>query len=583
MGDNAVLSSPKGESGTPSPMKLKSYPEEESIIQPGTFVHNLPDPLEGTLTTEKLMARGGYSDVYRGIWTRPNAGPISVAIKRVRRAYVTPEAEDEGENHGRFERRIKREVVVWQAAKHANILEFYGWKTIDGDSMLVSPWCENGNLNQYISNHPELTDVQKLNLLHDAAQGLAHLHSLEQPIIHGDVKPENIVITNEIKGVLCDFGVSRVVTSLGIRTGLTSDGQCAGTVGFQAKELQDEHAQPTPMCDVYAFGGVILATMSGKAPFHKKLNIGRRGFAATVVAIYQDETPTPVDHPELPESDRLWRLMEACWNPKPYQRPNMRALCDSLRTEIDVRSVKKFSRQSIFEPELFLVDPKAKVNEVRGTFEFQEKGFQIVRDLTEIHEVTWIIPSNKVCTVYIKKLRYATIIEGDIHLTTGDKKRELTTIDRSPILSEKRILNQMIKWTSLKHPNILPFLGYQWELVPILIFSWYKNGNVSQYLKARADANRPKLLTQVAQGLSFLHSKSIIHGNIKPNNVIIADDGHAMLMDFGMAPDLRMVERNMIMADSGRDNVGYMSPELIEEGNYTKSSDVYAFGALILE
>lgn len=56
-----------------------------------------------------------------------------------------------------------------------------------------------------------------------------------------------------------------------------------------------------------------------------------------------------------------------------------------------------------------------------------------------------------------------------------------------------------------------------------------------------------------------------------------------MLMDFGMAPDLRMVERNMTMADSGREHVGYMSPELIEEGTYTEASDVYAFASLILE
>lgn len=88
---------------------------------------------------------------------------------------------------------------------------------------------------------------------------------------------------------------------------------------------------------------------------------------------------------------------------------------------------------------------------------------------------------------------------------------------------------------------------------------------------------------QVASGLVFLHSESIVHGGIKPTNVIIADDGHPMLMDFGMAPDLRMVERNMTMADSGRENVGYMSPELIEEGNYTESSDVYALASLILE
>lgn len=83
------------------PTKLRLHPEEESLVQPGTFVHDLSDPLEGELTMEKLMACGRYSEVYRGRWTRPSADPISVAIKRVR---LIPDADDEGENRRRFER-----------------------------------------------------------------------------------------------------------------------------------------------------------------------------------------------------------------------------------------------------------------------------------------------------------------------------------------------------------------------------------------------------------------------------------------------------------------------------------------------
>lgn len=223
------------------------------------------------------------------------------------------------------------------------------------------------------------------------------------------------------------------------------------------------------------------------------------------------------------------------------------------------------------ETETF-IEPGDKVNELQGTFKYEDKHVRIIRDLTEIHQVKWVISGGKSPIVYVKYLRYATIIESDIHMSTGDKRRVL-----------KRILDQMIKWTSLKHPNILPFLGYQWTDTPILVFSWCQNGNISQYIKARPEVDRLKLLVQVASGLKFLHSESIVHGGIKPNNVIIADNGHPMLMDFGMAPDLRMVERNMTMADSGREHVGYMSPELIEEGTYTEASDVYAFASLILE
>ncbi|KAG8960570.1 hypothetical protein FRC00_014711, partial [Tulasnella sp. 408] len=128
------------------------------------------------------------------------------------------------------------------------------------------------------------------------------------------------------------------------------------------------------------------------------------------------------------------------------------------------------------------IDPKDKLNELQGTFKYGDKRVRIIRDLTETHEVTWEAPDKTAPTVYVKYLRYATIIESDIHMTPDDKRREL-----------KRILNQMIHWTSLKHPNILPFLGYQWKDTPVLVFSWYKNGNISQYLKAHPDFDRLKL------------------------------------------------------------------------------------------
>ncbi|KAG8923744.1 hypothetical protein FRC01_012400 [Tulasnella sp. 417] len=214
-------------------------------------------------------------------------------------------------------------------------------------------------------------------------------------------------------------------------------------------------------------------------------------------------------------------------------------------------------------------DQKDKFNELRGLFECSEKRARLTRDLTEIHETT---TGRKPLSVYMKHLHYATNIENDIHISIGDKQRAL-----------KRISDQMKTWTSLKHPNILPLLCYEWKDTPLLAFHWYKNGNISQYLKTHPDVDRLLLLVQVASGLKFLHSQSIVHGAIKPTNVIVADGGRPMLMDFRMAPDLRMVERSMTMADSGRENVGYMSPELIEEGNYTTASDLYAFASLLLE
>ncbi|KAG8954792.1 hypothetical protein FRC00_005724, partial [Tulasnella sp. 408] len=168
--------------------------------------------------------------------------------------------------------------------------------------MLVSPWCKNGNLATFVDSHPELVRKDKLKLLCHAARGVIHLHSHQPPIFHGDIKPQNVIVQDNLEGALCDFGISKVILGPGRHSGLTTSNNSGGTLGYQAKELLENDAS-TSAVDVYAFGGLILATMSGKPPFWKKRD------TAKILAIYEDRIPEPVDHTQLPPTDSLWDLM----------------------------------------------------------------------------------------------------------------------------------------------------------------------------------------------------------------------------------------------------------------------------------
>ncbi|KIO21929.1 hypothetical protein M407DRAFT_79786, partial [Tulasnella calospora MUT 4182] len=152
--------------------------------------------------------------------------------------------------------RIIRETSIWMRSKHPNILPFLGYQVIDGEPRLVSRWMNNGSLDTYLKTHSKISDVDKLILLQQAAEGLAYLHASVPPIAHGDLKPENILITDELTAALCDMGVSRVI--LDGHTGLTTSGSAAGSAGFQAKELIMGESLSTVKSDIYAIGGVIL-------------------------------------------------------------------------------------------------------------------------------------------------------------------------------------------------------------------------------------------------------------------------------------------------------------------------------------
>lgn len=114
-----------------------------------------------------------------------------------------------------------------------------------------------------------LTDVSNgpgtsLPQLCDAASGLAHLHSLNPLIAHGNLKPENVVVKDNIQAALCDLEVSRMFVGIGGASELTTmDGMTRGTPGYQAKELLQDNAPPASgPGDVYALGGLILAVRS---------------------------------------------------------------------------------------------------------------------------------------------------------------------------------------------------------------------------------------------------------------------------------------------------------------------------------
>ncbi|KAG8974642.1 hypothetical protein FRB90_009742, partial [Tulasnella sp. 427] len=143
-------------------------------------------------------------------------------------------------------------------------------------------------------------------------------------IVHGDIKPANVLVKDNLDAVICDFGLSRVILGAGQQTMLTTTNiQNGGTTGYRPKEVLDGKTSPTEASDVFAFGGLILFVMSGDQPFFKK-----KTDSAVVTAIIKGKEPIPADHPGLPENDSLWTLMRRCWKPDPELRPTMKIVIE---------------------------------------------------------------------------------------------------------------------------------------------------------------------------------------------------------------------------------------------------------------
>src|SRR5262249_9333559 len=103
---------------------------------------------------------------------------------------------------------------------------------------------------------PGLAASSVLVYLAQAAEALTFLHTQEPPVIHGDVKPANLILTRGGRVKLVDFGLSPVPGT---------DGQAAGSLGSRAPELLDG-GRPSRASDVYALAATAYALVTGEPP-----------------------------------------------------------------------------------------------------------------------------------------------------------------------------------------------------------------------------------------------------------------------------------------------------------------------------
>ncbi|THU99670.1 kinase-like protein, partial [Dendrothele bispora CBS 962.96] len=159
----------------------------------------------------------------------------------------------------------------------------------------------------------------------------------------------------------------------------------------------------------------------------------------------------------------------------------------------------------------------------------------------------------------------------------------------------KEFVKEAILWRQLDHPNVLPFLGLYFldttKQRVCLISPWMNNGNLRQFLRDSADSSIDRsrvVVYDIACGLRYLHEKKIVHGDLKGENILITLTGRAVVADFGLS---RKVSESSITRFSSLSTNGYakgstrwLAPEcLLDGGNSTYSSDIYAFACVCYE
>jgi serine/threonine protein kinase len=249
----------------------------------------------GDLVLEEQVGEGAMGIVFRA--RREEDGAV-VAVKVLRPELSGDET---------YRQRFQREVRVAAEARHPNLLRILGSGRADGLEYIVVDYAPGGTLADRLARGGRPSLAFAVSLAAQVAGALDALH--RETLVHRDVKPSNIMLTEAGEAALTDFGLA----SGRAYTVLTRPGQVLGTLDYIAPELISGR-QATPASDIYAFACVLFELLVGHAPFESK------SIYEVAVAHLEEAPPSPSElRPELPaEIDEvvLYGLAK-----KPAERP----------------------------------------------------------------------------------------------------------------------------------------------------------------------------------------------------------------------------------------------------------------------
>ncbi|KAF9245050.1 kinase-like domain-containing protein [Melanogaster broomeanus] len=157
--------------------------------------------------------------------------------------------------------KLRRELKVWAGLQHTNVVPLLGVATGFGLlPAMVSPWFKNGSLSSYLARDKVMNISDKQRLLRDIAAGLGYLHS--QDVVHGDLHSDNVLVDDNGRACLTDFGLSLIVQEFEGTSYLKSS--VCGAIRFADPELvrranaDGNVVYPTKPSDIYSFGGLML-------------------------------------------------------------------------------------------------------------------------------------------------------------------------------------------------------------------------------------------------------------------------------------------------------------------------------------
>ncbi|PIA63727.1 hypothetical protein AQUCO_00201221v1 [Aquilegia coerulea] len=311
-----------------------SGPSDIQMVEAGNMVISIQvlRNVTNNFSEENVLGRGGFGTVYKG---ELHDG-TKIAVKRMESGVMGSKGLTE----------FTSEIAVLNKVRHRHLVSLIGYCLDGNERILVYEYMPQGTLSQHLFNWKDegvkpLEWTRRLIIALDVARGVEYLHGLaSQSFIHRDLKPSNILLGDDMRAKVADFGLVRLAPEgkASIETRL------AGTFGYLAPEYAAT-GRVTTKVDVYAFGVILMELITGRkaldesqpeesmhlVTWFRRMCINKDTFRKAV-----DPTIDIDDEGGLASISTISELAGYCCSREPHQRPDMGHVVNVLSSYVEL-------------------------------------------------------------------------------------------------------------------------------------------------------------------------------------------------------------------------------------------------------
>ncbi|XP_071717904.1 uncharacterized protein [Rutidosis leptorrhynchoides] len=464
-----------------------------------------------------------------------------------------------------------REIEKLTTCKHRNIVNLIGFCDEDPEMIMVFENTIETYLDTYLLDKlkPILTWAQRLKICLDVAYGLEYLHfgmKDQKVMIHRNIRSTTIALDVNL-GARIDFLAFSILIPPHLSDSALYTKVIIGLEGYLDPEYE-KTGMLKRESDIYSFGVLLCELLCGRVAHKNYFKENEKGLAYVVRRGFHEGTLKDIVDPRImQQSGDEFTLIRG---------PNKNSFDTFMKIAVACLEETQDKRPTI----------KVAIDELKKALMFQENNKDALRiSLVDIQIATENF-HDKHC---VGGGGFGKVYKGK--LPQSDNTIVAKRLDTSGGQGDKQFRNELQILFEYRHDNIIGLVGFCDEKdAKVIVYEYAPRGSLDRYLSdARLTwMKRLNICIGVATALDFLHRgvgtlATVIHRDIKSENILLSGDWNAKLGDFGLSLICAINQETDYVIDHACGTEGYVDPVYLKSRFLTKESDIYSFGVVLFE